>query len=58
MFIFKMNKEILPSMLDRNRGQIVAISSLISLIGTHSASAYTASKWGVTGKFLLCVLWQ
>ncbi|VVC43051.1 Hypothetical protein CINCED_3A020240 [Cinara cedri] len=46
---FWMNKEILPSMLDRNSGQIVAISSLISLIGTHSLSAYVASKWGVTG---------
>ncbi|NP_001156151.1 epidermal retinal dehydrogenase 2-like [Acyrthosiphon pisum] len=46
---FWMNKEILPSMLNRNKGHIVSISSLISMIGTHSLSAYTASKWGVTG---------
>lgn len=46
---FQMNKEILPSMLDRNSGQIVAISSLASLIGCHPLSAYSASKWAVTG---------
>lgn len=46
-----MNKEVLPSMLDRNSGQIVAISSLGSLVGSHSLSAYVASKWGVTGEF-------
>ncbi|XP_022163276.1 17-beta-hydroxysteroid dehydrogenase 13-like [Myzus persicae] len=46
---FWMNKEILPSMLNRNSGHIVSISSLISMVGTHSLSAYTASKWGVTG---------
>uniref|UniRef100_A0A2S2QKU1 Short-chain dehydrogenase/reductase family 16C member 6 n=1 Tax=Sipha flava TaxID=143950 RepID=A0A2S2QKU1_9HEMI len=46
---FWMNKEILPSMLERNSGQIVAISSVASLIGHHSLTAYSASKWGVTG---------
>jgi len=43
-------------MLNRNSGQIVAISSLISLVGTHSLSAYTASKWGVTGELFFIYL--
>lgn len=54
-----MIREILPSMMKRNSGHIVAISSLSSLAGTAGLSSYTASKWGVNGKLnlkiILCV---
>lgn len=42
-----MIRAFLPSMLKRNSGHIVAISS--ALTGTANLSAYTASKWGVNG---------
>ena len=51
-----MNKEILPSMLSRDSGHIVSISSIILMVGTHSLSAYTASKWGVTGELFFIKL--
>lgn len=47
-----MNKEILPSMLNRNSGHIVSMSSVTSMVGTHSLSAYTASMWGITGELI------
>ncbi|XP_050438808.1 17-beta-hydroxysteroid dehydrogenase 13-like [Adelges cooleyi] len=46
---FWMNREILPSMLKRNSGHIVAMSSLSSMDGVPGISSYTASKWGVNG---------
>ncbi|XP_050532658.1 short-chain dehydrogenase/reductase family 16C member 6-like [Daktulosphaira vitifoliae] len=46
---FWMNREILPSMLTRNKGHIVAISSMSSMTGVAGISSYTASKWAVNG---------
>ncbi|VVC43048.1 NAD(P)-binding domain,Short-chain dehydrogenase/reductase, conserved site,Short-chain [Cinara cedri] len=44
-----MNREILPSMLERNSGHIVAISSLSSMAGVSGFSTYTITKWGTSG---------
>jgi len=46
-----MNREILPSMLERNCGHIVAMSSLSSMAGVANISTYTVSKWGINGKY-------
>lgn len=46
---FWMIRSFLPSMMKRNSGHIVAISSISSLSGEAKLSAYTASKWGVNG---------
>ncbi|VVC43049.1 NAD(P)-binding domain,Short-chain dehydrogenase/reductase SDR [Cinara cedri] len=44
-----MNREILPSMMERNSGHIVAISSMSSLTGVPNITTYTTSKWGING---------
>ncbi|XP_022176951.1 short-chain dehydrogenase/reductase family 16C member 6-like isoform X2 [Myzus persicae] len=46
---FWMIRSFLPSMMKRNSGHIVAISSISSLSGEAKLSAYSASKWGVNG---------
>ncbi|XP_050439817.1 17-beta-hydroxysteroid dehydrogenase 13-like isoform X1 [Adelges cooleyi] len=46
---FWMIRTFLPSMMKRNSGHIVAISSTASLSGLAKLSAYTASKCGVNG---------
>lgn len=38
-----------PSMRARGRGRIVALGSISGTLGTPLASAYNASKWGLTG---------
>ncbi|CAH1715693.1 unnamed protein product [Aphis gossypii] len=43
------NRELLPSMLKRNHGQIVAISSMSSMSGLSGISTYTATKWATNG---------
>lgn len=43
------NRELLPSMLERNHGQIVAISSMSSMSGLSGISTYTAAKWATNG---------
>lgn len=45
-----MNREILPSMMERNSGHIVALSSLSSMAGVPGISAYTATKYATNGK--------
>jgi 3-oxoacyl-[acyl-carrier protein] reductase len=42
-------RAVLPSMIARRRGRIVAISSISGTLGTAKQSAYCASKWGVIG---------
>ena len=42
---------VLPQMLDRNDGQIVAISSLAGFRGLPKSAAYCASKAGMTAYF-------
>ncbi|XP_026811771.1 short-chain dehydrogenase/reductase family 16C member 6-like [Rhopalosiphum maidis] len=44
-----MNREILPSMMERNSGHIVAMSSMSSMAGVANISTYTVSKWGING---------
>lgn len=51
-----MNREILPSMLERNHGQIVAISSMSSMSGLSGISTYTATKWATNGKLILQIV--
>lgn len=46
-----LTKAVLPSMLERGRGQIVVISSLMGKIGTPLRSAYAASKHALQGFF-------
>ena len=46
-----MTKAVLPSMLERGRGQIVVISSLMGRIHTPLRSAYAASKHALHGFF-------
>jgi len=38
-----------PSMRGRRKGRIIAIGSISGTLGTPLASAYNASKWGLTG---------
>lgn len=42
---------VLPQMLDRNDGQIVAVSSLAGFRGLPKSAAYSASKAGMTAYF-------
>lgn len=44
-----MSKLFLPEMVKRNRGHIVAISSMSGLTGLGNASLYAACKWAITG---------
>jgi short-subunit dehydrogenase len=44
-----MNREILPTMLERNHGQIVAMSSMSSMSGVANISTYSVTKWGLNG---------
>ncbi|XP_025195853.1 short-chain dehydrogenase/reductase family 16C member 6-like isoform X2 [Melanaphis sacchari] len=46
---FWMIRSFLPSMMKRNSGHIVAISSISSISGIANFSAYTASKSGING---------
>jgi 3-oxoacyl-[acyl-carrier protein] reductase len=38
-----------PSMRGRRKGRIIALGSISGTLGTPLASAYNASKWGLTG---------
>lgn len=49
----QMNREIMPSMLERNFGHVVAMSSLSSMCGVSGISSYTATKWSTNGKPIL-----
>ena len=46
-----LTKAVLPSMLGRQKGQIVAISSVMGKLGTPRRSAYAASKHALHGYF-------
>jgi NAD(P)-dependent dehydrogenase (short-subunit alcohol dehydrogenase family) len=45
--VFRMTRAILPQMLKQGRGAIVNISSIASLVGIATLSAYAASKGGL-----------
>ncbi len=42
-------RAVIPGMKARRRGRIVNVASISGTIGTESASAYNASKWGLIG---------
>ncbi|WP_156289371.1 3-ketoacyl-ACP reductase [Oceanobacillus salinisoli] len=42
-------KAVLPTMLEKNKGDIINISSMSGLKGTEGSSAYSASKFAVIG---------
>jgi all-trans-retinol dehydrogenase (NAD+) len=42
-------REFLPSMIERNKGHIVNISSAAGMVGNPKMSVYAASKWAVIG---------
>ena len=42
-------RAVWPSMRARRQGRIIAIGSISGTLGSASASAYNASKWGLTG---------
>lgn len=46
---FLLTQALLPSMLEQKRGRFVFVSSISATLGTAKASAYNASKWGLTG---------
>ncbi len=46
---FLLTQALLPSMLARKSGRFVFVSSISATLGTANASAYNASKWGLTG---------
>ena len=42
-------RAFLPSMLDRNFGHVINISSASALVGAPKLAIYAATKWGVMG---------
>ncbi|MEO8976594.1 MAG: SDR family NAD(P)-dependent oxidoreductase [Casimicrobiaceae bacterium] len=46
---FLCSKAVLPAMIERSRGRIVNIASIAGKVGEPTASAYSASKFGVIG---------
>ncbi len=47
--VFLACRAVLPGMLARGAGRIVAVSSISATLGTPGLSAYCAAKWGVVG---------
>jgi 3-oxoacyl-[acyl-carrier protein] reductase len=46
---FLVTRALLPGMLARRAGRVIAISSISGTVGTPRLTAYCASKWGVIG---------
>jgi 3-oxoacyl-[acyl-carrier protein] reductase len=46
---FLVTRALLPAMLARGSGRVVAVGSISSTLGTARQSAYAAAKWGVVG---------
>jgi 3-oxoacyl-[acyl-carrier protein] reductase len=46
---FVLIRALLPQMLNRGRGRFVQVASVAATLGTASAAAYCASKWGLLG---------
>lgn len=47
--VFHSMRAVLPGMVERQSGRIVAIASLAARTGQINSAAYCASKWGVIG---------
>lgn len=48
---FQTLQAFLPSMLEKNHGHIVALSSISGLVGIPYLVPYSATKYAVRGKF-------
>ena len=46
---FFLCRRVIPQMVKRGWGRVVNVSSISATIGSHSNSAYNASKWGLDG---------
>lgn len=46
---FNLGKEVLPSMIEKNKGHIVNMSSFMGIIGGSKLTDYSSSKFAVTG---------
>lgn len=51
---FRVTRAVLPGMRRRRQGRVINVSSISGKLGTASASAYNASKWGLIG-FTKCL---
>ena len=47
--VFKAIRAVLPHMIERRRGRIVATSSIAGRLGAPNIGHYVAAKWGVIG---------
>jgi 3-oxoacyl-[acyl-carrier protein] reductase len=47
--MYYVTRSVLPQLIEKNRGDIINISSMSGLKGTAGSSAYSASKFGVLG---------
>lgn len=50
-YCFQMLQTFLPSMIEKNHGHVVALSSIAGLGGLPNLVPYCASKFAVRGKF-------
>jgi len=50
MQFFQMLQAYLPSMIKKNYGHIVALSSIAGIVGLPNLVPYSASKYAVKGK--------
>lgn len=53
---FQMLQAFLPSMIEKNHGHIVALSSITGLVGIPYLAPYSATKHAVRGKFFMIYL--
>lgn len=49
MGMYYMTRAVLPQLIEKNRGDIINISSMSGVKGTEGSSAYSASKFAVLG---------
>ncbi|MEU4315591.1 mycofactocin-coupled SDR family oxidoreductase [Nocardia sp. NPDC024068] len=47
--VFHSFHAVVPHMVERGRGRIVATSSIVARMGARKSGHYTAAKWGVVG---------
>lgn len=47
--VFNSFRAVVPHMIERESGRIVAISSIVAKMGATNAGHYAAAKWGVIG---------
>jgi acetoacetyl-CoA reductase len=47
--VFNCTRQVLPYMIERNRGRIVSLSSFVALAGNFGQANYAATKAGIIG---------